>query len=339
MVPKVSIIVPNYNHARYLPERLDSVLNQSFADFEVLLMDDCSQDDSRRIIADYATRDPRIRVMLNDQNSGSTFKQWNKGIALTSGDYVWLAESDDVADLTFLEKLVQQLEAHPQAGLACCQSWRTDENGQKYGTWAPMLAELDATLWKSDFMLPGPELVRRFMVYSNIIPNASAVLMRRSALAAVGPAPETMRVAGDWMFWTRYLMTTSLVFVAEPLNYFRFHAQNVRSRTEQDGTQLLEMAQVFKLVTEVTTPEPHLYAQAIDRTMERWLHGLVYYQMSAERHQRFLQLMGEAVPGFRWRLLRRFGHFLVRNRLSGAKMLVGDKLLGRARQRAAQAIK
>jgi glycosyltransferase involved in cell wall biosynthesis len=276
--PKVSVIVPNYNHARYLPERIQSVLNQSWPAFEILLLDDCSSDDSRTILTDYAARDARIQLVFNEQNSGSTFKQWNKGIALARGEYIWIAESDDVADLTFLEKLVGQLEAHPQAGLAYCQSWRIDENGQPHGTWAPILAELDATLWESDFVVPGPELVRRFMVCSNIIPNASAVLMRRSALAAVGPAPETMRVAGDWMFWTRYLMTTSLAFVAEPLNYFRFHAQNVRSRTEQDGTQLLEMAQVFKMVTEVTTPEPRLYAQAIDRTMERWLHGLVYYQ-------------------------------------------------------------
>jgi glycosyltransferase involved in cell wall biosynthesis len=335
----VSIIIPNYNHARYLPERIESVLQQTYQQFELLLMDDCSQDDSRRIIADYAARDPRIRVVLNEQNSGSTFKQWNKGIALAQGEYIWIAESDDVADLTFLEKLVRQLDARPEAGLAYSQSWRIDENGQQHGTWEPITAELDAALWATDFVLPGPELVRRFMVYSNIIPNASAVVMRRSALAAVGSAPETMRVAGDWVFWTRYLMTTSLVFVAEPLNYFRFHAQNVRSRTEQDGTQLLEIAQVFKLVTQVITPEPRLYQQAIDRMMERWLHGLVYYQMPLERHQQFLQLMAEAVPGFRWRLLRRFARFLVRNRLSGTKMLVGDKLLRRARQGNSQAIK
>lgn len=305
-------------------------------DVEILLLDDCSSDDSRIILTDYAARDARIRLVFNEQNSGSTFKQWNKGIALASGDYVWIAESDDVADLTFLEKLVQQLEANPLAGLAHCQSWRIDEDGQPHGTWAPILAELDATLWTQNFVLPGIELVRRFMAYSNIIPNASAVVMRRSALLAVGPAPETMRVAGDWVFWVRYLLSTEVVFVAEALNYFRFHQNNVRSRTEQDGTQLVEMAQVFKLVTQLTTPEPRLYQQAIDRMMERWLHGLVYYQMPAERHQQFLQLMTEAIPGFRWRLLRRFAHFLVRNRLSGTKMLLGDKLLGRARRRAAK---
>ncbi|RZJ87738.1 MAG: glycosyltransferase, partial [Hymenobacter sp.] len=275
--PKVSIIIPNYNHARYLPERINSALSQTCSDIEVLLLDDCSPDNSRDILTAYAARDPRIQLVFNEQNSGSTFKQWNKGIALAKGEYIWIAESDDVADLTFLEKLTSLLDANPEAGLAYAQSWRIDEQGQPHGTWAPILAELDADLWQHDFVLPGVELVRRFMAYTNIIPNASAVLMRHSALEQVGPAPENMRVAGDWLFWVRYLMTTQLVYVAEPLNYFRFHSNNVRSRTEQDGTQLVEMAQVLQLVKQAVVPEPTLYRKAVGRMVERWLHGLVYY--------------------------------------------------------------
>ncbi|RYE13814.1 MAG: glycosyltransferase family 2 protein, partial [Sphingobacteriaceae bacterium] len=103
--PKVSVIIPNYNHARYLPQRIESVIHQTFQDIEVILMDDCSLDTSRTIIAQYAAQDNRIRVILNEQNSGSTFKQWNKGIALAKGEYVWIAESDDYAELDFLETL------------------------------------------------------------------------------------------------------------------------------------------------------------------------------------------------------------------------------------------
>jgi cellulose synthase/poly-beta-1,6-N-acetylglucosamine synthase-like glycosyltransferase len=327
--PAVTVIIPNYNHARYLPERIESVLNQTCQDIEVLLMDDCSKDDSRRVIADYAARDSRIRVVLNEQNSGSTFKQWNKGIALAKGEYIWIAESDDVADLTFLEKLLALLDANPAAGLAYSQSWRIDENGQPHGTWAPIMAELDATLWESDFVLPGPELVRRFMIHSNIIPNASAVVMRRSALAAVGPAPETMRIAGDWVYWVRYMLTTQVAFVAEPLNYFRFHRHNVRSSTEQDGTQLLEIAQAMGFVKSQLAPEPVLYQKTIEQMIERWLRGVVYYQMPVARHRQFLRLMTVVEPTFKAQAAKKFLHFLVRNRFSGTKMLIGDKLLGR----------
>src|SRR5437868_456309 len=92
--PIVSVVVPNYNHARFLRKRIDSVLGQTYQDFELILMDDCSTDESRSIIEEYA-REARIRIELNEENSGSTFKQWNKGVRLARGEYVWIAESDD----------------------------------------------------------------------------------------------------------------------------------------------------------------------------------------------------------------------------------------------------
>lgn len=327
---KVTVIIPNYNHARYLQQRIDSVLGQTEQDIEVLLLDDYSVDNSRDILARYAANDSRIRLAFNEQNSGSTFKQWNKGIALAKGEYIWIAESDDVADLTFLEKLIAILDDNPAAGLVYSQSWRIDENGQRHGTWAPVMAELDATLWESDFVLSGPELVRRFMIHSNIIPNASAVVMRRSALAAVGSAPEAMRIAGDWVFWVRYMMTTQVAFVAEPLNYFRFHQQNVRSRTEQDGTQLLEIAQAMKFVKGQVRPEPILYQKTIDQMMQRWFRGFIYYKMTRNRHVQFAYIMSEVEPDFKKLAARAFVRFLCHNKFSGMRMLIGDKLLGRA---------
>jgi glycosyltransferase involved in cell wall biosynthesis len=82
-MPKVSVIIPNYNHARYLRGRIESVLRQTYRDFEVILLDDCSTDDSRSILGEYV-KDPRVRIDFNEVNSGSTFKQWNKGSAASS---------------------------------------------------------------------------------------------------------------------------------------------------------------------------------------------------------------------------------------------------------------
>src|ERR1700738_3854186 len=119
-MPRVSVVIPNYNHARYLRQRVDSVLQQSYQDFEVILMDDCSTDDSRIVISEYAN-DPRIRISLNEKNSGSAFKQWNKGVGLARGEYVWIAESDDYADPHLLETLVSRLEAEPRAVFCSCR--------------------------------------------------------------------------------------------------------------------------------------------------------------------------------------------------------------------------
>ena len=75
--PTVSVIVPNYNHQAFLKQRLDSILNQTYQDFEVLLLDDCSPDNSREILKAYAEEDDRITCYFNEVNSGSTFAQWN----------------------------------------------------------------------------------------------------------------------------------------------------------------------------------------------------------------------------------------------------------------------
>ena len=112
---KVSVIIPNYCHARFLNRRIDSVLNQTYDDFEVIILDDCSTDNSRDIIETYRHH-PRVsHIVYNEKNSGSTFVQWDKGFELAQGQYIWIAESDDEAAPTFLEECVTQLEKHPSA--------------------------------------------------------------------------------------------------------------------------------------------------------------------------------------------------------------------------------
>ncbi len=324
----VSVIIPNYNHARYLPHRLDSVLNQTYQQLEVILLDDCSTDNSREVLARYAQADSRIRLVYNDQNSGSTFKQWNKGIALATGKYVWLAESDDYAAPDFLATLVTTLEANERVGLAYSNSYSVDENEalMPVPTWEPFLAELDATLWKHDFTQSGLALVHRFLSYRNIIPNASAVLLRRSTLAEVGPADESFKIMGDWIFWAKILAVSDVSYVARPLNYFRSHRNNVRSKTLVNGTALVETTQLLGIVRQYGKPDGGFYQLAFQQLLDNWFHALVYYQVPFGRHKLAYQNMSKLDPNFRSLFLQNLGRFLLRNRFSGLKMLVGDKL-------------
>src|SRR6267378_3052037 len=131
-MPTVSVIIPNYNHARFLRQRVDSVLRQTFQDFELILLDDCSSDESQAILREYAG-DPRVRIEFNEKNSGSTFKQWNKGARLARGKYVWIAESDDYADERLVERLVRALDTDPEITFAYCGSWQISEDGQQNG--------------------------------------------------------------------------------------------------------------------------------------------------------------------------------------------------------------
>ena len=119
---KVSVIIPNYNHASFLEKRINSVLNQTYKNFEVLLLDDCSTDASREILEKYKSHKRIKKIILNDTNSGSTFKQWQLGLEHASGEYIWIAESDDYSDITFIEKMVKNISKSKNIGLAYCQS-------------------------------------------------------------------------------------------------------------------------------------------------------------------------------------------------------------------------
>src|ERR1700749_2948806 len=119
----VSVIIPNYNHAQYLKQRIESVLGQTYTDFELIILDDCSTDNSREIIEAYRDHDKVSHLVFNKTNSGSTFNQWQKGIELAKGKYIWIAESDDWCEPTLLVTLVTALEDNESCVLAYVQSY------------------------------------------------------------------------------------------------------------------------------------------------------------------------------------------------------------------------
>jgi glycosyltransferase involved in cell wall biosynthesis len=256
-MPSVSVIVPNYNHARYLRQRINSVLEQTYQDFEVILLDDYSTDDSQSILLEYAS-DPRVRIDLNDKNSGSTFKQWNKGVRLARGRYVWMAESDDYADERFLEKLVPRLDADSDAVLCYCRSRRVSSEDASYGFWDSYLSFLDGQRWSMDFSASGPEECARYLVHCNSVQSASSVLFRRDVYWQVGGADEKLVYCGDWKTWAAMALTGGLVLhVGEPLNYCRFHDRSVTARSRRDGIEASEFLDVVGWILQrVSLPEP-----------------------------------------------------------------------------------
>jgi glycosyltransferase involved in cell wall biosynthesis len=221
-MPTVSIIVPNYNHARFLDERLTSILNQSYKDFELIFLDDDSSDNSIDVFRKYSSHN-NVRAILNDRNSGSTFRQWNRGVQAAKGRYVWIAESDDVADPQFLQTLVPILERSPQVGVAYCNSIVIDERGEKKYTVDRWAVNVNANRWAHDYINSGAEECRRYLICRNTIPNASAVVFRKSIYEQCGYANETMTRCGDWWVWVQMLFLSDIAYVARSLNLFRRH--------------------------------------------------------------------------------------------------------------------
>jgi glycosyltransferase involved in cell wall biosynthesis len=228
LAPKVSVIVPNYNHAAYLRQRLDSIINQKFHDFEVIVLDDASTDRSREIIQTYAHH-PRFRLSFNQTRSGSAFKQWKKGLEEARGEYIWFAESDDYASPHFLSKLLPILENHESIGIVYCQSYLVDPENRILGDAFQWTDDLDPCRWRSDFVNDGKVEIKSYLSKKNTIPNASAVLIRASALKSIDYLDDSYGLCGDWLLWIKLLLRSNVGYVAEKLNYWRQQSSNARS--------------------------------------------------------------------------------------------------------------
>lgn len=234
MIPKVSVIIPNYNHAPYLRQRINSVLNQKFRELEVIVLDDQSTDNSLSVIEEFRL-DPRlIQLIYNEHNSGSTFKQWNKGIGLCSADIIWIAESDDFADESFLSTLMPGMLAREEIGIAYCQSFKVNSNNEVTGTWKEDTDGLNATIFASDFEMNGKAYIKQFLIHRNTIPNASGVVFRKRHYQLAGGAEADIKNCSDWLTWLKVLMISDVMYLAKPLNYFRYHNQSVIAIAEKN---------------------------------------------------------------------------------------------------------
>lgn len=273
-MPKISVIVPNYNHARFLRRRMNSILTQTVQDFELILLDDCSTDESRSILREYSS-DPRARLQFNDQNSGSPFKQWNKGVRMAEGEYVWIAESDDFGGERLLERLVGALDAEPEVAYAYCLSWGINGEDQTDGFADRYLQHLSTDRWRSDFIVDGREECRRYFIRANVVPNASAVVFRKRVYEKVGGADEDYRICGDWKLWASMALTGKVAYFGEPLNFFRFHNASVRNAGTYQGRDVAEYLKVIRWLLDQITPSDEVLEAMYIFEARRWVPAIM----------------------------------------------------------------
>ena len=167
--------------------------------------------------------------MFNEVNSGSTFKQWRKGLALARGHFVWIAESDDSAEPGLLGALLHKLQRHPDAACAYTQSRMIDDSDRDLGLPLEWTADLSETRWLADFTVGGEEEIRTALSIKNSIPNASAVVFRN--FDGIGElVDDSMRLCADWLFWVRLCRRGGVAFDARPHNLWRQRTSNARTR-------------------------------------------------------------------------------------------------------------
>lgn len=251
----VSVIIPNYCHARYLDERIQSVLSQTYQHFEMIILDDSSPDDgaSKAVIEKYRNNPHVSHIVYNEVNSGSTFKQWEKGICLAKGELIWIAESDDMCKETLLESLVCQFEKDERLVLAFCKTVAfTDDDKTE---------NLDPIPLPSTKKFDSLEFVSKYMTHGCPMLNASACLFRKDAALAVDKKYMEFRGAGDRLFWTEISECGDVAVVNEWLNYMRLHPNNSTKKYNLDGTNQREDKYIFDYIFDKGYLSPQRYKE------------------------------------------------------------------------------
>ena len=284
-VPSVSVVLPNYNYERYLALRLGSIFGQSLPVLEVIVLDDASPDGSVAEIGRICAREGRdIRLEVNAVNTGSPFPQWRKGLRLARGEYVWIAEADDVADPRLLDTLVRRMHA-TGAVLGFCDSSQMDEEGDPLGaSYKPYVNQIRPGAFDHSFVMEGPEFLASFLAVKNVILNVSGVVFRREALLAamqqVGAELDGMGVAGDWRLYAEICAGAGrVVYEAAALNAHRRHRTSV-THALKASRHLREIADMQALVaTQVPLSEQTRAQQAAFLAEARAYLGLAETQL------------------------------------------------------------
>lgn len=279
--PLVSIIVPNYNHARYLHRRLESVFNQTLRDIEIILLDDASTDGSIEILRKYAAEPLVKHLLVNEVNGGSTFRQWAKGLGLANGVFVWIAESDDYCEMNFLEQLIRILQT-TGAALAFTQPVPVNEADLQTAPYTPMDSEymVHAGVGK--------------MLTSNPFINASSLVFRRDAVSPdVLKELQKYRFTGDWLLWLSICARLAVCWVRGPLAYYRRHSGSVSVGAEKTGLRYIEGFMALQFIT------VNYNIVMTSQDAEYWAHDLVNSIAGFDKRQAFAILFKalKAAPG------------------------------------------
>ena len=238
----VSVIVPNYNHASFLRQRFDSIFNQTFQNFEVIILDDCSTDNSKEIIEEYRNHPQVSHIIYNETNSGSPFKQWAKGFNLAKGEYIWIAESDDWAELNFLEEMVSALQKDCDTVLAFSNSiWFSEYGVQKH-----------SDVFRRNRILSGNSFFYKKMITHNSICNASCVLFKRRILLQISTLYQTFKGCGDWIFWIEFCRRGNICYISKALNHFRQHEKSTTKKSFLSGTTYKESFLIYSYIKKQT---------------------------------------------------------------------------------------
>lgn len=245
---KVSAVIPNYNYAHYLERRISSVINQTNPVYELVYLDDQSKDNSQEVftgmIAQIEQKYIKVRQIINTQNSGSVFKQWLKGIQNATGDYIWIAEADDLSSPYFLEKVMEPMVLNREVVLSYSQSKQMDQDGNIISNdYLDYTKEIDPEKWNQSYIIAGEKEISEALLVKNTIPNVSGTVFKKFDTSEIENEITQYKIAGDWYFYVWLLQKGKLAFHHHSLNYHRRHSNSV-TKSENNLMHYQEVVQM-----------------------------------------------------------------------------------------------
>jgi glycosyltransferase involved in cell wall biosynthesis len=278
--PKISVLIPTFNYARFLPEAIESVLGQDYRDFEVLISDDASTDGSADILRYYVTHDPRIRVMVQPRNLGMV-ANWNWCLTQARGEYVKFLFGDDrLTSSRALRKLAQMLDDHQDAVLAASPRQLIDEYSRPLGQRDDIALE---------GVIAGQDVARCCLLqFKNCIGEPSTVMFRRAVVVRRLFSPH-YRQAVDLEMWLYLLRNGHLVYTREPLSQFRCHSEQ---QTAVNQRQQLGLSEHIQLAHDYWDDYISDYA-ALSLRERRELFRLLHW---ARRNQEYATSLAPQMP-------------------------------------------
>lgn len=251
--PLVSIIILNYNHEKFLNQRINSILNQTFQDFELILMDDKSSDNSLKILNKYTNHQKVSHIVVNESNSGSPFKQLVKGLNICKGSFIWIAESDDYSEPDFLEKTIGLFRKDNKLSLVYTDSKIVDASGKEIGLWKNKKNFFfKSDKWSKDYVNLGLNEIVETLLFKCTINNMSAVLFRKKDLLNIDLAKLVeFKNVGDLYVYSMTILDGNIGYISEPLNNYREHSENLTKKNLISGTLYKERIEYLNKVLSV----------------------------------------------------------------------------------------
>lgn len=223
MEPLVSICIPTYNSGKYILETVNSVLNQTWKNLEVLVIDDCSSDNTVEVL--HSITDPRFRLIENEKNLGMT-GNWNKCVRSCQGEYVKLIPADDILYPECLAKSVPALIKHPDVTLVCVGTDLINDEGTVTGHYMH---------WPKDGVFSGKKIAKASAMWNDFFGNPVSFLFRRADFDAVGGFDETIPYILDFDICMGLAARGNVCFHTEYLTAFRVRKDSNTGKLTKGG--------------------------------------------------------------------------------------------------------